>query len=326
MPYLSANAFMSLGLETTRGTAAATPTDIPVNGPALTPMIQWLKDQNLRGSPVDDYDAVVGVRSDDLDVKGYVYADSFPILWRAILGGADTKTGSGPYSHVIGLANAPATGSQPPSVTSVLFDGANPFQMTGSQMVSLDLTFGADKPLEWTGKFTGNPWTVPSTPSPSWGTVPLIPAWNSNLSIGGSQVFYIESGDIKIDRKTAPIFTAGTQAPEVVFAGPIGITGSLSCVVLTTSDPFTIGGSAYGLTKQQKVCSWTFTEPTTSDFVTIQMSAVQFDTPKRNVGKQYTSIDVNFTAIANTTDATAGGYSPIQTTTSNQISTAYVGS
>ena len=81
----TANSFASLALETTRGTAAATPTYFPVSAPAMSPMITWLKDQALRGSPVSEYDEVAGVRSDDFDLKGFVYEDSFPILLRAIL-------------------------------------------------------------------------------------------------------------------------------------------------------------------------------------------------------------------------------------------------
>lgn len=323
----TANSFASLALETTRGTAAATPTYFPVSAPAMSPMITWLKDQALRGSPVSEYDEVAGVHSDDFDLKGFVYEDSFPILLRAILGGADTVTGAGPYVHTIGLANAASTGSQPPSVTGVLFDAANAFQITGSQMVSLDLSSGADKGLEWTGKFTGNPWTVlGSTPSSSWGTVPLIPSWNTTISIGGSSIGYIETLDLKIDRQTKPIYTEGQQGPYVVFAGPIAVSGSFSAVVATNADPFTIGGSAYALYRQQKATVLTFSNPNTTGSVALTMTSVQFSEPKRKVDGEYTKLDVNFTALADTTDATAGGYSPIKTVTTNSISSAYTGS
>lgn len=326
-PFLSANAFLSLGLESTRGTAAATPTYIPVETPTITPMIQWLKDSALRGSPVDVYDEVLGVRHDELDVKGKIYADSFPILLRAVLGSSDAKTGTGPtYNHVIGLANSASTGSQPPSVTGVIFDAANSFQSTAMQAQNLDISWKADGTLDWATKFIGNPWTVPSNPTSSWGTEPMMPAWDTSVTINSSALAYVESMDIKITRNTAAIFTAGQQSPASNFAGPIDVTGTMSAVVASNADPFTIGGSAYGLYRQQIPVVIVFTDPVTSHTVTLQMSTVQFEEPKRNVGKVYTSMDLNFTAIANTTDAVASGYSPIKTTTVNAVSTAYSGS
>ena len=450
--FLSANAFFALGLEATRGTAAATPTDIPVNGPAMTPMITWLKDAALRGSPVDEYDEVAGVRADDVDVKGYVYADSFPILVRGILGGADTKTGAGPtYTHTIGLANNATTASQPPSVTATLFDAANVFQIAAAQMVSLDITTGADKAMEWTAKMTGNPWSVlDEPPSTTWGTVSQIPPWNAVVSVAGTQVYFVETFDIKIDRKSAPIYTSGQQGPYVTFAGPIGVTGTLNCVVATATDPFSVGtptqasttaqgtptfsvtitsgsndtftftgggggatpetfvippgtyanigaleaavaaavgsvsseafsthcavtntagaltftmvgnggaidngntistathsalsalgftgtatysggvnGTPSALTRDQVALVATFTDPAASGSVQFHMNDVQFSQPKRTVGKIYTDISVEFTAIANTTDATAGGYSPLKIVVVNGVSTAFVGS
>ena len=325
--FLSANAFASLGLESTRGTAAASPTDIPVNGPAMSPMITWLKDDAMRGSPVSQYDDVPGPRADDLDLKCYGYEDSLPILLMSALGTTDTKTGSGPYVHTIGLANSASTASQPLSVTGVLFDAANAWQITAAQCVSLDIASGADKALDITAKYTGNPWTkLSSTPTPTWGTVPLIPSWNTTVSIAGSQVYFVETLDLKIDRKSAPIFTEAQQGPYVVFAGPIEVTGKLTCVVATNADPFTVGSTPYALSRDAVALVATLTNPATSGSVAFTMTNTQFKNPKRQVSKLYTTIDVDFVALADTTDATASGYSPIKTVTTNSVSTAYVGS
>lgn len=324
--FQSANSFASFALEATRGTAAATPTYVPTNGPAMSPMITWLTDSALRGSPVGEYDEAAGVRSDDFDAKFYSYEDSFPIFLRAILGGTDTVTGSGPYVHTIGLANN-STGSQPPSVTGVLFDAANAFQITGSQAVSLDISSGADKALEGNIKLTGNPWSVlGSTPSPTGGTVPLIPSWNTTVSIGGTSVAFVETLDIKIDRGSKPIFTEGQQGPYTVFAGPLKVSGTLQCVVATTSDPFSIGSTAYALNRQHEALVATFTNPTTSGIIALTMTSVQFKNPKRTVDGDYTKIAVEFNALGNSTDATSGGYSEIKAVVTNSISTAYAGS
>jgi hypothetical protein len=49
---------------------------------------------------------------------------------------------------------------------------------------------------------------------------------------------------------------------------------------------------------------------------------VQLHDPKRTVGKEYTEIEVAFTANANSTDA-ASGYAPVKFTAVNAVSTAY---
>ena len=91
-PFLTANSQFGLIVEATRGTLPSSGTTyyLPVVTPQVSPMQKFLRDEALRGSPVSLYDNVAGVRHDEYDVKGYVYADSFPILLRAILGGTDT--------------------------------------------------------------------------------------------------------------------------------------------------------------------------------------------------------------------------------------------
>jgi len=54
----------------------------------------------------------------------------------------------------------------------------------------------------------------------------------------------------------------------------------------------------------------------------VTMTSVQFHDVKRTRGKEYTEVEVSFTANANATDASTG-YSPIATTTINGVSTAY---
>ena len=85
-------------------------------------------------------------------------------------------------------------------------------------------------------------------------------------------------------------------------------------------------GTPSALTRDQVALVATFTDPVASGSVQFHMNDVQFSQPNRTVGKIYTDISVEFTAIANTTDATAGGYSPLKIVVVNGVSTAYVGS
>ena len=52
------------------------------------------------------------------------------------------------------------------------------------------------------------------------------------------------------------------------------------------------------------------------------MTSVQFHDVKRTRGKEYTEVELSFTANANETDATTG-YSPVQTTIVNATAAAY---
>ena len=330
MAYMSVNSYLGLALESTRKTAAAgTYTYIPVSAPQVSPMLQWIRDEALRGSPVSLYDQVAGVRHDEVDFKTYAYADSFPLLLASALGPI-ASSGSTIYTHVIGLQNSASTGSQPSSVTINNFDGGNAFQISGAQAASLDITFGADKAVEASIKYMGQPWTTP-TPSATYGTEALIPGWDTAISINSTSFLNIMDGSIKIDRKTAPIFTAGTQGPQTVFAGPCAVSGSFT-VVVEAADAFTIGSTAYGLYRGASniPLSLTFTDPSditsaTNHSIKFQMSDVQFHSPKRSVGKDFVELTVDFDAQANTTDATNGGYSPIKATVKNAVA-SYVAS
>ena len=325
--YMTANSFLGLGIENTRNTAAASPTFIPITSPQVTPMQVFLRDEALRGSPTTVYDQVAGVRHDEYDVKGYVYGDSFPILLRAILGGADAKAGAGPYTHGIKLLNDNTTGSQPPSVTIQDFDGATAFQMTGAQMSELSLTFGAEAAAEWSAKFMGNPYTQISIPSASPSTASFVPGWDITTSIGGSSLGYIVEGEIHMNRNTAPIFTMGTKAPRVSFAGPLEVTGRLLAVVETTSDIFSNATNGYALFDGPQATVITLTDPVSSNNIAFTLTKAQFSDVKRQRGKAFVEVEVNFTGNANATDAApSSGYSPIATVTTNNISTAYVGS
>jgi len=334
MAYLSANSYLGLVAEVTRGTlpTGATPTYIPVATPQVTPTQTFLRDEAFRGSPVLVYDEIQGVRHDEVEFKSFLYADTFPLLLTAVLGGNDTVTGSGPYVHTIGLYNNAANGSQPLSYSILDFDGANYFTMTGAQADQIAITFGAEAAADGTIKFMSNPYTSYTTaPAPftslSLSTEHMIPAWDTTIVVGGTTFNYISTGELTLARKTQPIFTMGQQAPHTNFAGPIEVTGKFTAVVDSTSDSWSTGTGATALTRAPQTMTITLTDPNdatsgTQHSIEFQMSQVQFMNPKRTTSKEYTEIEVEFTAVANTTDAVSG-YAPIKTITTNGISTAY---
>lgn len=337
-PYLSSNSYLGLVQETTRGTTPSSGTAawIPVTTPQVTPMQTFLRDEALRGVGEAVYDQVASVRHDEVDFSTYLYADTFPWLVTAILGGNDWPvTGANPYLHTISNYQNVANASQPRSFSIVDFDGANWFTMTGAQASELTVTFGADKAAEVKPKFMTNPYTAlssqpgtgPFSGSYSMTTEHLIPAWSATATIAGGSVAYIQEGEIKIDRKTTPIYTMGTQGPYQNFAGPLEVTGRLLMVVASQSDPFSTGSTAYGLFRNPVSQAITLTDPTTSHFVKFQTSATQFHDIKRSVGKIYTEIEAQFTCNANAYDESGAtnstSLSSILIATSNAVSASY---
>lgn len=320
MPFLVANAFLALARETTRGTAATAGWQyVPIDSPALTPNLKWLDDDGLRGSPVKQYDTVPGVRSDTFEFKGKVHTDNVGALLLAALGGPDTVTGTAaPYTHTIGLLNN-QTGSQPPSYTLQVFDGWQTRQITGAQMVSLEVTFTAEAEVAFTAKFEGNPYTVITTPTNTPGTTDhLIAAWNTAVTIGGSASTTFVDGSLMINRSAAPIFTAGTQGPYTVWAAEAEVTGKLT-VVAEASDTVLTGGLARG----QGLVKFVSTDPVSTHALTLQCSDAQIHASKPETSKSYVEVSAEFLAVANTTDATNGGYSPVKAIVLNAVSTAY---
>jgi len=332
--YLVANSYLGIMPEVARGTlnTGGTPVYIPVTAPQVTPMQTFLRDEALRGSPVMVYDQVQGVRHDEYDAKFYLFADTFPNLVKAVLGGTDTVTGAGPYTHNIKLLNNASIGSQPQSYSIMDFDGANYFTLLGAQADQLEISFGAEAAAESTVKFFTNPYTSGTSAtapfsSPSLSTVHMIPAWDTTITVAGTTYTYIQDGTLTLARKTAPIFTMGAQAPYQNFAGPIEVTGKFTAVVNSLTDPWSTGSGATALTRSPQALVITFTDPNDSSggtqySVSFTMTSTQFHNVKRTRGKAYTEVEVEFTANADATDATTG-YSPIQANIVNATSTAY---
>ena len=102
----------------------------------------------------------------------------------------------------------------------------------------------------------------------------------------------------------------------------------MTLVVATNADPFsTPTTSGYALTRSPQAMVVAFTDPndqtsSTNHSVTLTMSAVQFQNVKRTRGKEYTEVEVEYTANGNSTDASSG-YSPIQSSTVNGTSASY---
>lgn len=323
--YMVANSYAGLGIEGTRGTASTNIKWTPIMAPQVTPGLKWLRDEHFRGSAGDTYGLVAGVRADTYDFRGYAFADTIGVPLVGVLGN-QAISGSGPYTHTIGLANSLSTGSQPPSITIQDDDGANPFQILGAQVQSMQIKFGAEAALEYSCKLVGNPATIlGSPPSSTFSSEVFIPGWNVAVTLGGTSTAVLVEGDITIDRKAAPIFTGGTQAPRYNFAGGVKVDGRMRFVVEASDPIMTTSGSTGGVanTQSTEAVVLTFTEPSSTHTIALTMSAVQFHDAMRKRDKDYVEVETQFEATMNSTDAVATGFAPIKAVLSNSVAAVY---
>lgn len=327
---MTAQRYIGLNKEVTRGTApvwtGGGPLWLPVAPtPTTTPNLAWEQDKSLRGSPVDTYNDVPLVRHDEIDFKGYVFADTFPGILMSVLGGPDAVTGSvAPYSHAIPLLNLPESGSQPPSYSIADVDlieeagvSFNAKQMTAGQGIELDIDFAATGALTYSTKFAANPYTQFGKPTASFSTEILIPAYNGVINFSNTQSFVVTKGTLSLKRSTAPVFTIGSASPYRLWAGVFNVTGTFEFLAL--ADEINM---LNGLTYSKQVTNLTWTEPVSGHSVYFQMSQVQFMKPKVSSDQPYVTVTVDFNAEANTTDA-ASGYSPLTARVVNAVSAAY---
>lgn len=275
-----------------------------------------------------DIDALVGSMTEviqviptiivgDVQTEGYFYPDTdgFPLM--GILGDI-TETGSAaPYTHVGSVLNS-APG-QPHTYTVTHSWGATSArQRAYGVWDSAELKFTANGVLSITSHITtfGSAEVTPTTPT--LGTATPIPSWVGTCTLGGTQLNTVFDGTVTIKRTVTPVEVLnGTQVPGSNYGGLVGVTGKLSFVVDAAD---TIQAQFLNDTQQSLVLSWTQGTAATTETLTLEMSLVDWKTYQLKVNEDYMAADVDFTAIANSTDAGAsGGLSPIKVTLENAI-------
>ena len=333
LPYLSANSYAGWAVESTYGTAASIGTFTPIQSPKVAPGVKWLDDSDFRGSPVMHYDQVQGVFNAQYDAKTFTYTDVYPSLLRAALGSADTVGASvavtnaagasvAAYPHTIGLLNSPNTGSQAPSYTIINNSVDNTYQLTGSRLDSLGISFQADAAVENTFTFKTNAASVVASVSVNESVQHLIPSWNCGASLGGTSVAVVESVQVDIKRNTNQIYTLGSQSAVSNFQGPIEVNGKFTFVMAAgvTSNFY-----ANSLVRNQQQLLLSLVDPQTGYNILYQFSAVQLENPIVDQSKAYLTLTTDFIAVANTTDIVSPnlGYSPMKTVSTIGVSAAF---
>lgn len=324
-PYANSNSWFGMALETVPGTAEAAPDIfIPVKDPKITPQFTQVTDDGLRGSMVDVFDQVQGVRHDEYGFTCMAYLDTLAALVHGCLGGVDTITGAAtPYTHKIGLLNNdPSHGNQPPSYTLFDYDGYKLRSMAGAKIDELSIKFTATGLVEVTVKALTLPYTVltGALPATSFSDVDAAPAWSCAASLAGTANSRITDGTIDLKRGVKAIHTLGQQAPFSLFAGPLSASGKLTVINSDdTEQNYLINDTAFAV-------GVTFSPPSADagDSFGFTMSTVKAKSSVQSRGGDGMIVtDLDLQPLPNSTDATDGGVSPISFTAINAQSTGY---
>ena len=313
--------FLGVAKEATPGTPVASTNYIPVTKFDPFDNQRWLDDLGWRGSMATEYGEIQGVVNSECDLGGDVFADSFGWLVAGILGDITTTGGGAPFTHACALKNS--GDGQPTSYTYTDYYGrtdSNPTrQYAGSKILSLTLKGSAEGLLTWEGKSNGFASAVAAKPTASFTAVTASPAYECVASIGGSASALVEDFEIDLVRQGGPIFNVdGDKTPYEIFAGKLGVAGKLTTIMETDLELNRFVGATAGVT----ALDFNATHGAGAGAVQVltHMTQAQYTVAKLVRGKEYFTVEIDFKAVANTTDVgSSGGYSPCKITLQNAL-------
>lgn len=317
----SVRSYLGIAKETTKGTVVAPTAFIPVSQSKLKPVdiIDPLFDEGLRGSMATKYNYLQGRKRSTFDFGGAVFPDTFGWALSGLLGSVATTGSTAPYTHVVSLKNASATGAdvQPTSFTLTDFYATDVRSYPGCQIHDVSLSFSADGMLEYDAKATGWSSSTVSTPTPAFSTVLPTPTWQATVSIAGTPVAYTVEGSINQTRNVTPIYgISDTQDPYQIFVGALEITGSFKFVMESDAELTRF------LTNTQPAITidWSNGSGATATQIAATITKGAYTAATIDRGNDQVEVSIELTGIANTTDAgSTGGYAPIKWTLQNAV-------
>lgn len=223
------------------------------------------------------------------------------------------------------LNNSYEKGNQPPSYTITDFAGeefgSTPHwrQLAAAQLDSLSITGSADTLPKAALAWMANTSIKPSTPSPSYSTVEAPPGWTVTAALGGTQVAYLVSWgfDLKRGVKNIPAIT-GTPNYYQHFAGPLTATAKI--VVL--ENPEATWLNAYEAGELESI-DLTLTDVQNGYALNLHSSKCKFITGELDRSKEWVEVPLEVGLIPSSTDALAGGVSPIKCAVANGVTTEF---
>lgn len=308
-------------LVTTLGSASVAPTDyiaVTKFDPADDQML--LEDKGWRGSMVEVYDLVAGVRHATLDIGGDVFCDTLGYFLGGLMGDV-VFAGGTPNTHTFSTKNS--TDGQPVSYQVTDFYGANTRQWGGVQFTEFGLKATGDGLLTYDAKASAYASGPVSTPTPSFSTTRATPGYAGTVTVNSLAVDKLLTFDVTIKRSVDVLHNIdGAPDPYRIFDGAVDVDAKAALVM--EDDTFL----NYYLANTQPpfVVAWNIGTGASQLGLTVQMTKAGHKQGKVNRSKGYVAFDVDLQGIGNTTDAGAsGGFSPIKLVLRNSKGTGTFG-
>lgn len=293
-----------------------TPTDfIPYN--TLTPFdqIQWLDDTGVRGSRASLYGQVAGPRMGMFEVGGDVFCDAIGWPLFGVLN--DVLYTAGSPTVWTGAVKNSGNG-QPTPITYVDNNSTVCRAYSGAVHSEIGFQFNADGKLTYTSKAMGYVSGPITAPTASYSSLEIVPAWGIGCTIGGAANVLVQEGSLTIKPSSVDAINTldGSQDPYGFFADGVEAEGKMLFVYEDDAQLYNY------LNNSKPSLDFLFSRGSGAAQESIQfnMNSVGYRTGKPVRSKSYVELEVEFSALANATNAGAsGGRSPIKATLKNAL-------
>jgi len=306
-------AAVSLGLESTYGTAVSPTYSIPVSAWGPSDSHTPIGDAAWQGPPATTFGHEPGPLAGAHQLAAPVYADTVGFPLAGLLGDVTTTTGS-PNTHAMSLLT---TGDlQPPSYTLYGADGLDCLRYAGFRFTDCTLS-GGDTGFAWTADGVSLDSTVVSAPTTNFTGLAPIPSWTGVVQLGGVTDLQTLSATVAITRSVvAQRNTDGSRVPWLQRAAEITVTGSVAVAMRddTYRAAFVAG------TPSSVDVTYSYGSGASAQQVKLHCSSVVFTKAARSYGSNWVELDLEWVADANAADAgSSGGKSPIKATVKNTV-------
>lgn len=224
------------------------------------------------------------------------------------------------------LNNTPTEGNQPPSYSLYYFSGEEKWRaLPGAQLDSFSLSGTADTLPKAQVSYLS---FLAQTPAKSTAELNALTSftnaqaatgWNFVAAIGGEQITNVEEWSLDMKRGVKPVpAITGTENYYQMFASFLEITGKLK-VLANQKSPLL---QAY-LKGETKSLDFTIMDLKEGFAINLHCSEMKFPQGEIDSSKEWFEIPLEIKPIPNSTDALAGGVSPIKITVANGTTTEY---
>lgn len=217
------------------------------------------------------------------------------------------------------LNNAGGTANQPTSATITDFDGEEWRQLAAAQLDKLSIKGNATGLADYSSSWFANPSITPTPPTAAMTVLDAAPGWTTMVQIGGVSKNYVVDWQIDLARNVKPVpALTGTQAYFMYFADALTCPGKLTVVEQSTAPELAqyIAGAAFALDIM-------IYDRLTGAAMYIHSSKCRFKTGEVDRSKSWVEAPLALDLLPTTTDAGAGGVSPLKMMFGNTQTTAY---